>query len=93
MSLPSLTEQEQNGPPFESTREEEEDLERALEAVGEHVKSLEDMTVESANLFGDFLDNVDDEMLDGPDMCAAAEQMLVVQSPGGPNDIRGLVHT
>uniref|UniRef100_A0A1Q3EY77 Putative mediator of rna polymerase ii transcription subunit 15 n=1 Tax=Culex tarsalis TaxID=7177 RepID=A0A1Q3EY77_CULTA len=88
-----FSEQEQNGPPFESTREEEEDLERALEAVGEHVKSLEDMTVESANLFGDFLDNVDDEMLDGPDMCAAAEQMLVVQSPGGPNDIRGLVHT
>ncbi|XP_039445802.1 proline-rich protein 36-like isoform X1 [Culex pipiens pallens] len=88
-----FSEQEQNGPPFESTREEEEDLERALEAVGEHVKSLEDMAVESANLFGDFLDNVDDEMLDGPDMCAAAEQMLVVQSPGGPNDIRGLVHT
>lgn len=87
-----FSEQEQNGPTFESTREEEEDLERALEAVGEHVKSLEDMTVESANLFGDFLDNVDDEMLDGPDMCSA-EQMLVVQSPGGPNDIRGLVHT
>lgn len=76
------------GPPFESTREEEEDLERALEAVGEHVKSLEDMTVESANLFGDFLDNVDDEMLDGSDICS-----VVVQSPGGPNDIRGLVHT
>lgn len=81
------------GPPFESTREEEEDLERALEAVGEHVKSLEDMTVESANLFGDFLDNVDDEMLDGSDICSDASQMLVVQSPGGPNDIRGLVHT
>lgn len=83
-----FSEQEQNGPPFESTKEEEEDLERALEVVGEHVKSLEDMTVESANFLGDFLDNVDDEMLDGSDICS--DQML--QSPN-TNDIRGLVHT
>lgn len=83
-----FSEQEQNGPTFESTQEEEEDLERALEVVGEHVKSLEDMTVESANFLGDFLDNVDDEMLDGSDICS--DQML--QSPN-TNDIRGLVHT
>lgn len=81
-----FSEQEQNGPSFESTQEEEEDLERALEVVG--VKSLEDMTVESANFLGDFLDNVDDEMLDGSDICS--DQML--QSPS-TNDIRGLVHT
>ncbi|XP_058812932.1 mucin-2-like [Topomyia yanbarensis] len=80
--------EEQNGPTFESTQQEEEDLERALEVVGEHVKSLEDMTVESANFLGDFLDNVDDEMLDGSDICS--DQML--QSPN-TNDIRGLVHT
>ncbi|XP_055590503.1 mucin-2 [Uranotaenia lowii] len=84
-----FSEQEQNGPTFESTQEEEEDLERALEVVGEHVKSLEDMTVESANFLGDFLDNVDDEMLDGSDICS--DQML--QSPSAGNDIRGLVHT
>ncbi|XP_053682577.1 uncharacterized protein LOC128733039 [Sabethes cyaneus] len=83
-----FNEQEQNAPTFESTQEEEEDLERALEVVGEHVKSLEDMTVESANFLGDFLDNVDDEMLDGSDICS--DQML--QSPS-TNDIRGLVHT
>ncbi|XP_065074274.1 mucin-5AC isoform X2 [Ochlerotatus camptorhynchus] len=83
-----FSEQEQNGPTFESTQEEEEDLERALEVVGEHVKSLEDMTVESANFLGDFLDNVDDEMLNGSDICS--DQML--QSPN-TNDIRGLVHT
>ncbi|XP_058456821.1 mucin-2 [Malaya genurostris] len=83
-----FSEQEQNGPTFESTQQEEEDLERALEVVGEHVKSLEDMTVESANFLGDFLDNVDDEMLDGSDICS--EQML--QSPN-TNEIRGLVHT
>ena len=52
------------------------------------MKSLEDMTVESANFLGDFLDNVDDEMLDGSDICS--DQML--QSPS-TNDIRGLVHT
>lgn len=83
-----FSEQEQNGPTFESTQEEDQDLERALEVVGEHVKSLEDMTVESANFLGDFLDNVDDEMLDGSDICS--DQML--QSPN-TNDIRGLVHT
>lgn len=83
-----FSEQEQNGPTFESTQEEDRDLERALEVVGEHVKSLEDMTVESANFLGDFLDNVDDEMLDGSDICS--DQML--QSPN-TNDIRGLVHT
>ncbi|XP_055539849.1 uncharacterized protein LOC129726784 [Wyeomyia smithii] len=83
-----FSEQEQSAPTFESTQEEEEDLERALEVVGEHVKSLEDMTVESANFLGDFLDNVDDEMLDGTDICT--DQML--QSPN-TNDIRGLVHT
>ncbi|XP_062554754.1 uncharacterized protein LOC134219864 isoform X2 [Armigeres subalbatus] len=83
-----FSEQEQNAPTFESTQEEDQDLERALEVVGEHVKSLEDMTVESANFLGDFLDNVDDEMLDGSDICT--DQML--QSPN-TNDIRGLVHT
>lgn len=83
-----FSEQEQNAPTFESTQEEDQDLERALEVVGEHVKSLEDMTVESANFLGDFLDNVDDEMLDGSDICS--DQML--QSPN-TNDIRGLVHT
>lgn len=83
-----FSEQEQNGPTFESTQEEDQDLERALEVVGEHVKSLEDMTVESANFLGDFLDNVDDEMLEGSDICT--DQML--QSPN-TNDIRGLVHT
>ncbi|XP_058169725.1 uncharacterized protein LOC131284883 [Anopheles ziemanni] len=69
-----------------TTREVEDDIERALE----HVKSLDDMAVESANFLGDFLENVDDEMLDGADICST-EQML--QSPNNGNDIRGLVHT
>ncbi|XP_035894747.1 polyhomeotic-like protein 1 [Anopheles stephensi] len=68
-------------------REVEDDIERALE----HVKSLDDMTVEPSSLLGDFLDNVDDEMLDGSDMCATTEQML--QSSNKPSDIRGMVHT
>uniref|UniRef100_A0A182MIN2 Uncharacterized protein n=1 Tax=Anopheles culicifacies TaxID=139723 RepID=A0A182MIN2_9DIPT len=67
-------------------REVEDDIERALE----HVKSLDDMTVEPSSLLGDFLDNVDDEMLDGSDICNT-EQML--QSPNKANDIRGMVHT
>uniref|UniRef100_A0A182VYR2 Zf-C3Hc3H domain-containing protein n=1 Tax=Anopheles minimus TaxID=112268 RepID=A0A182VYR2_9DIPT len=67
-------------------REVEDDIERALE----HVKSLDDMTVEPSSLLGDFLDNVDDEMLDGSDICTT-EQML--QSPNKANDIRGMVHT
>ncbi|KFB38320.1 hypothetical protein ZHAS_00005675 [Anopheles sinensis] len=75
------------GAAFEgTTREVEDDIERALE----HVKSLDDMAVESANFLGDFLENVDDEMLDGADICSN-EQML--QSPNNANDIRGLVHT
>ncbi|XP_053671537.1 uncharacterized protein LOC128721772 [Anopheles nili] len=68
------------------TREVEADIERALE----HVKSLDDMTVEPSSLLGDFLDNVDDEMLDGSDICSN-EQML--QSSNKTNDIRGMVHT
>ncbi|XP_052889582.1 uncharacterized protein LOC128297905 [Anopheles moucheti] len=67
-------------------REVEDDIERALE----HVKSLDDMTVEPSSLLGDFLDNVDDEMLDGSDICNT-EQML--QSPNKAGDIRGMVHT
>uniref|UniRef100_A0A182S8Z2 Zf-C3Hc3H domain-containing protein n=1 Tax=Anopheles maculatus TaxID=74869 RepID=A0A182S8Z2_9DIPT len=68
-------------------REVEDDIERALE----HVKSLDDMTVEPSSLLGDFLDNVDDEMLDGSDMCVTTEQML--QSSNKASDIRGMVHT
>lgn len=59
-----------------------------LEVVGEHVISLEDMTVDSDNFLSNFLDNVDDEMFDGSDICL--DQML--QSPN-TNDIRGLLHT
>uniref|UniRef100_A0A182K493 Uncharacterized protein n=1 Tax=Anopheles christyi TaxID=43041 RepID=A0A182K493_9DIPT len=67
-------------------REVEDDIERALE----HVKSLDDMAVEPSSLLGDFLDNVDDEMLDGSDMCTT-EQMLQPSSKTG--EIRGMVHT
>uniref|UniRef100_A0A2Y9D2B8 Zf-C3Hc3H domain-containing protein n=2 Tax=Anopheles gambiae TaxID=7165 RepID=A0A2Y9D2B8_ANOGA len=67
-------------------REVEDDIERALE----HVKSLDDMAVEPSSLLGDFLDNVDDEMLDGSDMCTD-EQMLQPSNKTG--EIRGMVHT
>uniref|UniRef100_A0A182P818 Potential DNA-binding domain-containing protein n=1 Tax=Anopheles epiroticus TaxID=199890 RepID=A0A182P818_9DIPT len=67
-------------------REVEDDIERALE----HVKSLDDMAVEPSSLLGDFLDNVDDEMLDGSDICST-EQIL--QPTNKTGEIRGMVHT
>ncbi|XP_052863637.1 uncharacterized protein LOC128270275 [Anopheles cruzii] len=68
-----------------NTCEVEEEIALALEEA----KSLDDMTVESGNFLGDFLENVDDEILDGSDICS--DQIL--HSPNNGSDIRGLVHT
>lgn len=75
---------EQNSP-FEPTQEEKEDLERALEAVDEQVKSLQQITG------SDFLDDfLDDPILDDTDIC----EDVLVQTTGGTSEIRGgLVHT
>ena len=69
---------------FEPTQEEQDNLDFVLEAVDKHVKNLEQMTEESTNFLGDFLDNVDEEMLN-TDICT--DQILQT------SDIRGLVHT
>lgn len=76
---------QQNGP-LEPTQEEQEDLERALEAVNKQVKSLQQMTAvgvvggsgggDDTTFLGDFLD-VDDQMLDDTDICTE----VVLNSP------------
>lgn len=50
----------QQNSPFEPTQEEQEDLQRALEAVDEQVKNLQQLS--DSNFLGDLLD-VDDQML------------------------------
>lgn len=98
---------QQNGP-LEPTQEEQEDLERALEAVNKQVKSLQQLTGGDAAFLGDFLD-VDDQILDEADIAE-----VVLHSPNSSSietddtgniiitsacnsatatDIRGLVQT
>ena len=76
---------QQHDDEYTPTQEEQEDLERALEAVDEQVKSLEQMT--STDFLGDFLD-VGDEILDDTEICTE----VLHHSPDN-SVIRGLVHT
>lgn len=65
---------------------------RALEAVDEHVKSLEQMTADSTNFLSDFMD-VDDEILDSTDICDDSILQSSNSNHQNSNEIRGLVHT
>lgn len=97
----------QQNDPYEPTQEEQEDLERALEAVDEQVKNLEQMTG-STNFLSDFLDVEDVEILDDSNIVVCTEDVIHSSSPlpqqtaqpmlrSQPSaqriNIRGLVHT
>lgn len=72
---------------YEPTQEEQEDLERALNAVNAQLKSLEQEQLPgSSNFLGDFLD-VDDEMMVATEICTD------VLHSNDAADVRGLVHT
>ncbi|KAJ6639125.1 INO80 complex subunit D [Pseudolycoriella hygida] len=76
----------QHNDPYEPTQEEQEDLERALEEVGEQVKSLEEMTGPT-NFLDDFLDD-EIAIIDDADICTE-----VLHSPDHQTDNRGMIHT
>lgn len=71
---------------YEPTQEEQEDLERALNAVNAQLKSLEQEQLPgSSNFLRDFLD-VDEMMV-------ATEISTDVLHSNDAADVRGLVHT
>ncbi|GAB0087624.1 hypothetical protein DMENIID0001_019530 [Sergentomyia squamirostris] len=67
---------------------DQEVFDRVLEAVDEQVKTLE--MAGDSNFLGDFLD-VDEQMLEESEMCAASEGVIPTTTAG--SEIQRMVHT